>query len=63
MVVDNDGYFMRPYRIGDCEAPRFIADAIFSGHRLGREIDSAAPSIPLPFLRERRVYERELATT
>ena len=28
------------YRIGDCEAPRLIADAVFSGHRLAREIDS-----------------------
>jgi dimethylamine/trimethylamine dehydrogenase len=48
------------FRIGDCEAPRLIADAVFSGHRLAREIDSADPSIPLPYLRERRVFEREL---
>ena len=45
------------YRIGDCEAPRLIADAIFSGHRLAREIDSDDPSIPLPFKRERRMIE------
>jgi dimethylamine/trimethylamine dehydrogenase len=45
------------YRIGDCEAPRLIADAVFSGHRLAREIDSADPSIPLPFRRERRVVD------
>jgi dimethylamine/trimethylamine dehydrogenase len=49
------------YRIGDCEAPRLIADAVFSGHRLAREIDSENPEIPLPFKRERHVIERELA--
>lgn len=43
------------YRIGDCVRPNFIADAIFSGHRLGREIDSPDPSRPLPFIRERRI--------
>jgi dimethylamine/trimethylamine dehydrogenase len=45
------------YRIGDCEAPRLTADAIFSAHRLAREIDSPDPSIPLPFKRERRLVE------
>ena len=45
------------YRIGDCEAPRLTADAVFSGHRLAREIDSADPSIPLPFKRERRMVD------
>jgi dimethylamine/trimethylamine dehydrogenase len=49
------------YRIGDCEAPRLLADAIFSGHRLGREIDSENPAVPLPFKRERRVIEKEIA--
>jgi dimethylamine/trimethylamine dehydrogenase len=43
------------YRIGDCEAPRLIADAVFSGHRLAREIDTDNPAVPLPFKRERRV--------
>lgn len=43
------------YRIGDCERPGFIADAIFSGHRLAREIDSGNPAEPLPFARDRRV--------
>ena len=33
------------YRIGDCVAPRLIADAIFDGHRLAREIDSPDPSL------------------
>ena len=41
------------YRIGDCVAPRMIAECIFDGHRLGREIDSAHPAVPLPFKRER----------
>jgi dimethylamine/trimethylamine dehydrogenase len=46
------------YRIGDCVAPRLIAEAVFDGHRLAREIDSEDPSVPLPFLRERLVLER-----
>lgn len=41
------------YRIGDCVAPRLIADAIFDGHRLAREIDSPHPESALPYLRER----------
>ena len=41
------------YRIGDCVAPRMIADVIFDGHRLAREIDSPDPAVPLPYLRER----------
>jgi dimethylamine/trimethylamine dehydrogenase len=45
------------YRIGDCVAPTFIAEAIFDGHRLGREIDSPNPAEPLPFIRERRVVQ------
>jgi dimethylamine/trimethylamine dehydrogenase len=45
------------YRIGDCLAPRLLADASFDGHRLGREIDSDNPAIPLPYLRERLVPE------
>ena len=31
------------YRVGDCVAPRLIADAIFDGHRLAREIDWTGP--------------------
>ena len=34
---------------------RIVADSIFDGHRLAREIDSANPAIPLPFHRERWV--------
>jgi dimethylamine/trimethylamine dehydrogenase len=43
------------YRIGDCLAPRLIADCIFYGHRLAREIDTEDPARPLPYVRERRV--------
>ncbi|MFF0227149.1 FAD-dependent oxidoreductase [Streptomyces sp. NPDC004629] len=45
------------YRIGDCVRPNFIADAVFSGHRLAREIDSPNPAQPLPFVRERRLID------
>ncbi len=48
------------YRVGDCVAPRMLGDAVFDGHRLGREIDSADPSVPLPYRRERLVV-REAA--
>ena len=40
------------YRIGDCLAPRTIAENIFDGHRLAREIDTADPATPLPYIRE-----------
>ncbi len=43
------------HRAGDCVSPRIIADAIFDGHRLAREIDSENPAVPLPFKRERMV--------
>ena len=44
------------FRIGDCVSPRMlVADAIFDGHRLAREIDSEDPAVPLPYIRERRV--------
>jgi dimethylamine/trimethylamine dehydrogenase len=43
------------HRIGDCAAPRMIADCVFDGHRLAREIDSEDPAVPLPHLREFRV--------
>ena len=44
------------YVIGDAAAPRMIADSIFDGHRLAREIDSENPATPLPFIRERRLW-------
>jgi dimethylamine/trimethylamine dehydrogenase len=40
------------YRIGDCVAPRPLADAIFDGHRLGREIDAAMPAVQKRYIRE-----------
>ena len=46
------------YRIGDCVAPRLLAEAIFDGHRLAREIDCADPEIALPYLRERPLDDR-----
>jgi dimethylamine/trimethylamine dehydrogenase len=45
------------YRIGDCVAPQLIADAIFDGHRLAREIDAENPAAPLPWRRERPLPE------
>lgn len=41
------------HRVGDCAAPRVLADAIFDGHRLAREIDRDEASAPLPYARER----------
>ncbi|HEY7259146.1 MAG TPA: FAD-dependent oxidoreductase, partial [Gaiellales bacterium] len=41
------------FRVGDCVAPRLLADAIWDGHRLAREIDSPDPAMPLPHHRER----------
>lgn len=46
------------YRIGDCVAPRLVADAVFDGHRLAREIDCSDPATPLPHIREYRVLGR-----
>lgn len=43
------------YRIGDCASPSFIAEAVFSGHRLAREIDTENPAVPLRAIRERRI--------
>ncbi|WP_328814237.1 oxidoreductase [Rhodococcus sp. NBC_00297] len=43
------------YHIGDCINPDFISEAVFSGHRLGREIDSPDPSTPLPYIRDRNL--------
>jgi dimethylamine/trimethylamine dehydrogenase len=49
------------YRIGDCVAPKLLSEVVFDGHRLAREIDSENPEVPKPFIRERRVIEREVA--
>ncbi len=40
------------YQAGDCYAPRMIADAIFEGHRIARELEGANPQEPLPVRRE-----------
>ena len=40
------------YQVGDCHTPRFIQLAVFEGHRLGREFESANPQHPLPYIRE-----------
>jgi dimethylamine/trimethylamine dehydrogenase len=40
------------YLIGDAEAPRLIADATFTGHRVAREIEEANPQYALPYKRE-----------
>ena len=45
------------YRIGDCVAPRIVAEASYDGHRLAREIDTDDPATPLPYTRERIVLE------
>jgi dimethylamine/trimethylamine dehydrogenase len=47
------------YRIGDAVHPRHAMDAVFDGHRLGREFDSANPQQPLPFIRERQLWGQE----
>jgi dimethylamine/trimethylamine dehydrogenase len=49
------------FRIGDCLSPRHVADAIWDGHRLGREIDSDDPAVPLPVRRELPSPERAAA--
>jgi dimethylamine/trimethylamine dehydrogenase len=43
------------YRIGDCVVPRIVAETVFDGHRLAREIDTDNPREPVRFIRENRV--------
>lgn len=43
-------------RAGDCLAPRYIADAVFDGHRIAREMESPDPERPLSVIRERRIW-------
>lgn len=51
------------YEIGDCVSPRMLlADAIFDGARLAREIDGEDPATPLPWIRERRLLGATDAT-
>ena len=52
-----DGTLSRVYRVGDCVAPRILAEVVFDGHRLAREIDAPDPEVALPYLRERPLDE------
>jgi dimethylamine/trimethylamine dehydrogenase len=63
LVADPGAGIERVLRIGDCVAPRLIADAIWDGHRLGREIDSPDPAVPLPHLRERPGFDPDSLAT
>ena len=44
------------YLIGDAEAPRLIADATFTGHRLAREIEEPNAQFPKAYRREVAVW-------
>ena len=55
--ADND--IAAVYQVGDCHAPRLIADCVFDGHRLAREFESEDPQYPLPWIRERQVWGHE----
>jgi len=57
---DLDGRRPGVFRIGDCVAPRLLADVVFDGHRLAREIDGDDPEVALPYLRERVGDKAEL---
>ena len=46
-------------RTGDCVAPRYIADAVFDGHRVGREFESPNAERPLSIIRERRIWGQQ----
>ena len=48
------------WRVGDCRTPRLIQQAVFDGHRLAREFESADPMKPLPYIRERRIWGQEV---
>jgi dimethylamine/trimethylamine dehydrogenase len=52
LIADGDASDLSVFRIGDAIAPRLISEAIFDGHRLGREIDGPEPARPAPYLRE-----------
>ena len=47
-------------RAGDCLAPRYLADAIFDGHRIAREFESTNPERPRAMIRERQVWGQEV---
>jgi dimethylamine/trimethylamine dehydrogenase len=47
-------------RAGDCLAPRYLADAIFDGHRIAREFEDANPERPRAIIRERQIWGHEV---
>ncbi len=47
------------HRAGDCLAPRYLADAVFDGHRLAREFDDPDPERPRAIIRERQLWGGE----
>jgi dimethylamine/trimethylamine dehydrogenase len=47
------------YQVGDCFAPRLLADAIFDGHRIAREFESKNPQYAQPWIRERQIWGQE----
>lgn len=48
----------RVLAVGDCVSPRLLADVVFEGHRLGREIERPNPRYPGPYARERVLTRR-----
>jgi hypothetical protein len=52
-----DGTLPAVYRVGDCVAPRLIAEAVFDGHRMAREIEQPDPAVARPYLRERPMMD------
>lgn len=47
-------------RSGDCLAPRYLADAIFDGHRIAREFEDENPERPRAMIRERQVWGHDV---
>jgi dimethylamine/trimethylamine dehydrogenase len=47
-------------RAGDCLAPRYLADAIFDGHRIAREFKSENPERPRAMIRERQTWGQDV---
>jgi dimethylamine/trimethylamine dehydrogenase len=51
------------HRIGDCVSPRLLADVVFEGHRVAREIDGSRMDTPEGYLREQKVLPRATSLT
>jgi dimethylamine/trimethylamine dehydrogenase len=58
-----DGTLSTLHRVGDCVAPRLLADAVFDAHRLAREIDRPDAAVAQPYLRERPMMDPPPAAT